>query len=45
MHFKEVDQKKCKEIMDREIQFFDACGENVMVPIGDGNVDYPAIDD
>lgn len=45
LHFKDIDLEKYREIMKREIRFFDACAENVMCPIGEGIIDYGSIYD
>jgi inosose dehydratase len=43
IHFKDIDRRKCDEVMGRRIRFFEACGEGVMCPIGRGCIDYPAV--
>jgi inosose dehydratase len=43
IHFKGIDPAKQAEVMARRIRFFDACALGVMCPIGDGCIDYPAI--
>ncbi len=43
IHFKDIDRAKFAEVLGRRIRFFEACGEGVMTPIGDGCIDYPAI--
>jgi Sugar phosphate isomerases/epimerases len=40
IHFKDIDREKYDEMMDKKIKFFDACGEQVMCPIGKGCIDY-----
>lgn len=43
IHFKDINAAKFAEVMGRRIRFFEACGEGVMCPIGQGVIDYPAI--
>lgn len=40
IHFKDIDKEKYDEVMNRKIKFFDACGEQVMCPIGKGCINY-----
>lgn len=43
IHFKDIDQAVFDRVMGERIRFFDACGQGVMCPIGNGCIDYPAI--
>ncbi|MCE5974869.1 sugar phosphate isomerase/epimerase [Sinirhodobacter sp. WL0062] len=43
IHFKDIDRSKFDDVLSRSIRFFDACAEGVMCPIGDGCIDYRAI--
>ncbi|MDC0611532.1 sugar phosphate isomerase/epimerase [Vibrio sp.] len=43
IHFKDVDADKYRDALVRQVEFFAACGEGVMCPIGKGDIDYPAI--
>jgi len=43
IHFKDIDPKVYEAVMMEKIRFFEACGKGVMCPIGQGNLDYPAI--
>lgn len=43
IHFKDIDRAVFDDVMARKIRFFEACGEGVMCPIGNGCIDYPAI--
>lgn len=43
VHFKDVNKDRYDEVMNKKIRFFEACGEGVMCPIGDGNIDYKAV--
>jgi inosose dehydratase len=43
LHFKDIDAAVFAEVMGERIRFFDACGKGVMCPIGQGSIDYPAI--
>jgi inosose dehydratase len=45
IHFKDIDLKIYKEVMNKEIKFFDACADGVMCPIGKGIIDYDAINE
>jgi inosose dehydratase len=40
IHFKDIDDGKYADVMQRRIRFFDACAEGVMCPIGKGRIDY-----
>ena len=43
IHFKDIDQAVYDRIMTIEIDFFDACAQGVMCPIGKGIIDYSGI--
>lgn len=43
IHFKDIDKAVFDRIMGEHIRFFEACGQGVMCPIGNGCIDYPAI--
>ncbi len=44
IHFKDVNSDTYKDVMSRgRVEFFSACGEGVMCPIGKGVIDYPAV--
>ncbi|PAB59288.1 sugar phosphate isomerase/epimerase family protein [Anaeromicrobium sediminis] len=43
VHFKDIDIAVYKNVINRQIGFFEACKENVMCPIGKGIIDYEAI--
>ncbi|CUX55148.1 Putative sugar phosphate isomerase/epimerase IoIE [Agrobacterium fabrum str. J-07] len=43
VHFKDIDKAVFDRIMGEHIRFFEACGQGVMCPIGNGCIDYPAI--
>ena len=43
IHFKDVNAAIHKTVINRELDFFSACAEGVMCPIGKGAIDYPAI--
>ena len=43
IHFKNIDRRVYDEAMHRELDFFAACAEGVMCPIGSGVIDYGAI--
>lgn len=43
IHFKDIDAKVYRAVMNERIRFFDACAKGVMCPIGRGSIDYPAI--
>ncbi|AYM65880.1 TIM barrel protein [Agrobacterium fabrum] len=43
IHFKDIDKAVFERIMGEHIRFFEACGQGVMCPIGNGCIDYPAI--
>lgn len=43
IHFKDIDRAVFDRIMCEHIRFFEACGQGVMCPIGNGCIDYSAI--
>ncbi len=43
LHFKDVNASIYKDVLSRKVEFFAACGEGVMCPIGTGAIDYPAV--
>ncbi|PKH22225.1 AP endonuclease [Enterobacterales bacterium CwR94] len=43
LHFKDVDHAKWREALTREWDFFSACAQGVMCPLGTGAIDYPAV--
>jgi inosose dehydratase len=43
IHFKDIDKAVFERIMGEHIRFFEACGQGVMCPIGNGCIDYSAI--
>lgn len=43
LHFKDIDKAMYDKVMAMEIDFFDACAQGVMCPIGKGIIDYGAI--
>jgi inosose dehydratase len=43
IHFKDIDDAKYTDVMNRHIRFFDACAEGVMCPIGRGRIDYSGL--
>ncbi|MFF2321451.1 sugar phosphate isomerase/epimerase family protein [Agrobacterium sp. NPDC058088] len=43
IHFKDIDKVVFDRVMGEHIRFFEACGQGVMCPIGNGCIDYPAI--
>ena len=43
IHFKDIDDAKYADVMNRHIRFFDACAEGVMCPIGKGRIDYSGL--
>ena len=45
IHFKDIDDAKYADVMNRHIRFFDACAEGVMCPIGRGRIDYLGLRD
>lgn len=45
LHFKDVDPQVYQRAVAEGIDFFTACAEGVMCPLGSGAIDYPAIND
>ena len=45
LHFKDVDPQVYQRAIAEGIDFFTACAEGVMCPLGSGAIDYPAIND
>lgn len=45
IHFKDIDKDVYDKVMAIEIDFFDACGQGVMCPIGKGIIDYSSINE
>lgn len=43
LHFKDINASVWKDVIAREVDFFSACAEGVMCPIGKGIIDYPGI--
>ncbi len=43
IHFKDINKDVYDDVIKRGIDFFEACKENVMCPIGQGVVDYAAV--
>lgn len=43
LHFKDINEKIYKEVMQEHIRFFEGCAKGSMCPIGTGIIDYPAI--
>jgi inosose dehydratase len=43
IHFKDIDDVKYSDVMNRHIRFVDACAEGVMCPIGKGRIDYAGL--
>lgn len=43
LHFKDIDPVVYEHVMQEGIDFFDACAQGVMCPIGQGVIDYDAI--
>lgn len=43
VHFKDIDQRVLDRVLGQRIRFFEACGEGVMCPIGQGVLDYDGI--
>ncbi|MDQ2567616.1 TIM barrel protein, partial [Klebsiella michiganensis] len=43
LHFKDVDPQVFRSVISRGIDFFSACAEGVMCPLGSGAIDYPAV--
>ena len=43
VHFKDVNDKVYRKILNEKIRFFEGCGKGSMCPIGKGSLDYPGI--
>lgn len=43
LHFKDVDAAVFQRVQARGVDFFTACAEGVMCPLGRGAIDYPAL--
>ncbi|CAI2401020.1 Inosose dehydratase [Serratia ficaria] len=43
LHFKDVDPQVYPEVLKRGVDFFTACAEGVMCPLGTGAIDYPQL--
>jgi len=43
LHFKDVNDAVFRDAIARELDFFTACAEGVMCPLGQGAIDYPAL--
>jgi inosose dehydratase len=43
VHFKDIDPRVLDRVLGQRIRFFEACGEGVMCPIGQGVLDYDGI--
>lgn len=43
VHFKDVNDKVYREVLNERIRFFEGCGKGAMCPIGRGSLDYPGI--
>jgi inosose dehydratase len=43
LHFKDVNEAVWRAVIARGVDFFAACAEGVMCPIGKGAIDYPAV--
>jgi inosose dehydratase len=43
LHFKDVNDAVWRDVIARGVDFFAACAEGVMCPIGKGAIDYPAV--
>ncbi|HGM7962964.1 TPA: TIM barrel protein, partial [Serratia marcescens] len=43
LHFKDVDPLVFREVLARGVDFFTACAEGVMCPLGSGAIDYPQL--
>lgn len=43
LHFKDIDARIYEDTMKQHIKFFDACGNGVMCPIGEGIIPYKEI--
>ncbi|QHA89979.1 TIM barrel protein [Serratia rhizosphaerae] len=43
LHFKDVDAAVFRRVLASGVDFFSACAEGVMCPLGQGAIDYPAL--
>ncbi|RMN20930.1 hypothetical protein ALQ63_00142 [Serratia plymuthica] len=43
LHFKDVNPQVFNEVLKRGLDFFTACAQGVMCPLGQGAIDYPAV--
>lgn len=43
IHFKDINPTVYRTVMNEDIRFFDACAKGVMCSLGQGSVNYPAI--
>ncbi|HIF6533711.1 TPA: TIM barrel protein, partial [Serratia marcescens] len=43
LHFKDVDPLVFREVLARGVDFFTACAEGVICPLGSGAIDYPQL--
>ncbi len=43
LHFKNVDEQVFRDVISRRLDFFSACAQGVMCPLGKGAIDYPAL--
>ncbi|MCP2231105.1 MULTISPECIES: TIM barrel protein [Erwinia] len=43
LHFKDVNDAVFSDAIARELDFFTACAQGVMCPLGQGAIDYPAV--
>ncbi|EDS7589536.1 TIM barrel protein [Salmonella enterica subsp. diarizonae] len=43
LHFKDVNSSVHRDVLSRGLDFFSACAEGVMCPLGRGAIDYPAV--
>ncbi|CAI0769335.1 sugar phosphate isomerase/epimerase [Serratia liquefaciens] len=45
LHFKDVNPQVFRNVLARGLDFFTACAQGVMCPLGKGAIDYPAVRD
>ncbi|MGO2367395.1 MAG: TIM barrel protein [Serratia sp. (in: enterobacteria)] len=43
LHFKDVNPRVFHDVLARGLDFFTACAQGVMCPLGQGAIDYPAV--
>lgn len=43
LHFKDVNELLHKDVVNRGVDFFSACAQGVMCPLGKGAIDYPSV--